>query len=226
LFLFVDCSRDKSFDPAELMRLMLTDALETGRVPSRFIIRVQVVHRTCFARQDELLGIAKQVIDSQFTDEKKKQKLRWSAVISKRSHNADMASKDMIPALARLVPREFSVDLAKPDVAVVVQVLNRMAGIGVMWDFDKLLKYNVRKIGEQKIKSRYNEGTSSIKTSQSTDKADNTAANAETADKSSEQEADKTVSDEPQTDKSSDQTADSSAVEQTTDASTTASATE
>lgn len=165
------------------MRRMLHDSLSSARMQTRFSIRIQVIHRTCFARMEELMTIAKPIIEAQF-DDSKSSDMTYSVVISKRSHNADMSSEAMIPAIARLVPRRFKVNLNAPDVAIVIQVQNRMAGIGIMYDFTKLMKYHIRKIGEQKINSRYIDKASDKTTEAEQSAEEATAADTTAADES------------------------------------------
>lgn len=67
-----------------------------------------------------------------------------------RAHTS-LTRDTLIPLIAACVPADegHHVDLAHPDVILVVEVLRNVCGIGALHDYERWAKYNVQTLAER-----------------------------------------------------------------------------
>lgn len=132
--------------PDELVAKLLNDVLDTGRTKSRFVLKMFPVLGTCRAVEDKIEKLVEELVSSRFAD----RPLGTFAIIYKVRCNS--LSRDVIlPTVGRAVYRACptsKVDLANPDYVISVDVLNRIACVSVMKDFNRLKKYNLQELAK------------------------------------------------------------------------------
>jgi tRNA(Ser,Leu) C12 N-acetylase TAN1 len=132
-------------DPVILAR-GLVDDVRRGRCNARYTVRVWPMVTTCFADADAIARMAEPVITAAFAALPPTR--TYAIFFERKGENRRVPRDQVMRALFRLVPRTFRVDLKAPQVAVLVTVVMRVAGVAVVDGFDQLAGLNLRALAD------------------------------------------------------------------------------
>ena len=119
---------------------------ETGASRSRYVQRLVPVRVLCRADTDSIRTAATAALAPAFADQPRTYRVEPRI----RSHTS--LSRDvLIPLVASCVPTNVAhrVDLAHPDVIIVVEVLRNVCGIGTVDEYERFGKWNVQTLVER-----------------------------------------------------------------------------
>ncbi|KAK4408297.1 THUMP domain-containing protein 1 [Sesamum angolense] len=140
--------RDGDPSPKDIVQHMMTSLASTKKHVSRFLLRVLPVEVTCYTSVDEIKKAIKPVIDKYFPVESEVP--RKFAVLYDARANTGIDRSKVIDAVAKSVPSLHKVDLANPDINIVVQIVKTVCLIGVVEKYKELAKYNIRQLTSPK----------------------------------------------------------------------------
>lgn len=160
-------SRDATIDVVILVQSMLHDIRLSQRLQTRYSIRIEVMHRTCFARMNELMNIAQTVIDQHFNIHQYSSPPAYAIIFNKRGQNETMERMTVIEKVAAIVGQRGTVDLTSPHIVIIIQVATRMSAVGIVNQWKELCKYNIRVLadevyGKSKDKDREKKSTEPV----------------------------------------------------------------
>jgi tRNA acetyltransferase TAN1 len=147
-------------DPAPFLRrfMELTIPSEDGS-PAKlkwpketFIERLLPVQKTCAATLATIAETIKPMIAQHLGDDV--EPTSWGIVAHHRN-NPDVARKSLIDTVAALVPSKHPVELSKPTVTIIIEVIKSACCISFSRDFNTLAKYNPSNYILQKSKSGF-----------------------------------------------------------------------
>jgi len=149
---------DDAINPVRLVRAVFEDLERTGQQKTRFCCRLIPLNCMCKASADEIIAIAKPLIQAHFgggaASGVKALKLakkggkgkggggKKFAVHIKRRSNTSVEKMPLIEALAGEVGMDHTVNLSAPDSVVVVEVLKGLAGVAVVDGFTRFKGFN------------------------------------------------------------------------------------
>ncbi|XP_051120721.1 uncharacterized protein LOC127244292 [Andrographis paniculata] len=131
-------------DPKAIVQHMMTSLASSKKHSSRFLLRVLPVEVTCYTSDDEIKRAIKPLIEKYFPVET--QTPRKFAVLYDARANTGIDRMKVIDAVAKSVPSIHKVDLAKPDLTIMVQIVKTVCLIGVVEKYKELSKYNLRQV--------------------------------------------------------------------------------
>ncbi|KAL0460933.1 UNVERIFIED_CONTAM: THUMP domain-containing protein 1 [Sesamum latifolium] len=140
--------RDGDPSPKDIVQHMMTSLASTKKHVSRFLLRVLPVEVTCYTSDEEIKRAIKPVIDKYFPVESEVP--RKFAVLYDARANTGIDRTKVIDAVAKSVPSLHKVDLANPDINIVVQIVKTVCLIGVVEKYKELAKYNIRQLTSPK----------------------------------------------------------------------------
>ena len=132
-------SSQPRWDPVEAVERIIRD-VRAGKsaVSSRFITRIIPLQATCFSNQSEICHVAKHLFQSH-------QDLVGSnppnatttstttfAIQAKKRNCSHLQRQDVISWVAAEAPKEWKVDLSKPDYTVVVEICKTLCGMSII----------------------------------------------------------------------------------------------
>lgn len=133
-------------DSYTLLKQVLQTMEETGASRSRYVQRLVPVRVLCRTDTDSIRTAAKAALAPAFSDQPRTYRVEPRI----RSHTS--LSRDvLIPLVASCVPTNAAhrVDLAHPDVIIVVEVLRNVCGIGTLDEYERFGKWNVQTLVER-----------------------------------------------------------------------------
>lgn len=125
-------------------------SLETSRSPvSRFLLRFFPIVDTCYAKSDEIVKAMQPLVEAVLPAGAEGDAIKKYAVVFECRSNGELKRDKMniIDGLAKMVPDCHTVDLDKPDVAIVVQVLKNTALLTIVPKYRAREKYNLQTLG-------------------------------------------------------------------------------
>ncbi|KAL0370327.1 UNVERIFIED_CONTAM: THUMP domain-containing protein 1 [Sesamum angustifolium] len=140
--------RDGDPSPKDIVQHMMTSLASTKKHVSRFLLRMLPVEVTCYTSDDEIKKAIKPVIDKYFPVESEVP--RKFAVLYDARANTGIDRTKVIDTVAKSVPSLHKVDLANPDINIVVQIAKTVCLIGVVEKYKELAKYNIRQLTSPK----------------------------------------------------------------------------
>ncbi|KAK6138289.1 hypothetical protein DH2020_027980 [Rehmannia glutinosa] len=136
--------KDGDPSPKDIVQHMMTSLASTKKHVSRFLLRVLPVEASCYTSEEEIKRAIKPLIDKHFPMEI--QVPRKFAVLYDARANTGADRRKVIDAVAKCVPSSHKVDLANPDINIVVQIVKTVCLIGVVEKYKELAKYNLRQL--------------------------------------------------------------------------------
>ncbi|KAH6834226.1 THUMP domain-containing protein [Perilla frutescens var. hirtella] len=138
--------RKREGDPStkDIVQHMMTSLAKTKKHVSRFLLRVLPVEVTCYTSEEEIRRAIKPVIEKYFPVENEKPR-KFSVLYDARA-NTGIDRAKVIDAVAKSVPCVHKVDLANPDISIMVQIAKTICLIGVVEKYKELAKYNLRQL--------------------------------------------------------------------------------
>lgn len=133
-------------DSFSLLKDVLRTMEATGASRSRYVQRLVPVRVLCRADTDSIRTAATAALAPAFADQPRTYRVEPRI----RSHTS--LSRDvLIPLVASCVPTNAAhrVDLAHPDVIIVVEVLRNVCGIGTVDEYERFGKWNVQTLVER-----------------------------------------------------------------------------
>ena len=153
MFVTMRADAAKKAPPSRLVHEMLVKIRDRDQdAPrSRHGIRLIPCDTVCFAGIDEIKKALAPLIAEHFpvpseTDANANDaaSTKTFAVTFASRANSSMRRADVIPAVAELVPPPHKVDLTRPDLTIMVEVMKGTCCLAVVKDYYGLLKYNAR----------------------------------------------------------------------------------
>jgi len=151
MFVTMRADAAKKAPPSRLVHEMLVKIRDRDQdAPrSRHGIRLIPCDTVCFAGIDEIKKALAPLIAEHFpvpseTDADAAASAKTFAVTFASRANSSMRRADVIPAVAELVPSPHKVDLTRPDLTIMVEVMKGTCCLAVVKDYYGLLKYNAR----------------------------------------------------------------------------------
>ncbi|KAJ3166871.1 THUMP domain-containing protein 1 [Geranomyces variabilis] len=129
-------------EPAEFVRLILTDLKKTKIKKTRYTQRLHPIQRTCRPYEDDIKAMARPLLAPHFEGKKG---IKW-AVEARVKRNSSIKREVVIDAIAGLVGTDHVVDLKNAEVTVIVEVLTNVCGMSVVRDYQALRKFNLEEI--------------------------------------------------------------------------------
>lgn len=161
-----------------LVERCLREAKKSGSPGARHCIRVVPVLDTCYAKVADVVKVAVGVAGETFP---RGEKGEFSYAIVYRSRmNTDAHRDEYIPAIAKGVedafPGVWRVDLTKPDVTLIVEVLKTSCCVGSFRHYFELAKLNLREaanpsVPNQKTSPKEGKETQGVASSSTANKA-------------------------------------------------------
>ncbi|KAL8480004.1 hypothetical protein ACS0TY_026804 [Phlomoides rotata] len=136
--------RDGDPGPKDIVHHMMTSLASTKKHVSRFLLRVLPVEVACYTSDEEIRRAIKPVIEKYFPEET--QNPHKFAVLYDARANTGIDRAKVIDTVAKSVPSLHKVDLANPDISIVVQIVKTICLIGVVEKYKELAKYNLRQL--------------------------------------------------------------------------------
>ncbi|PXF44887.1 THUMP domain-containing protein 1 [Gracilariopsis chorda] len=139
---------DKSVDLEHIVESALIEARESGSAGSRHCVRVIPVFGTCYARAEVAAATAVKVVKQRFPHISPGVDVSYAIVYRSRLNNSvkrDDFIKLIADAIYKYEPR-YKVNLTKPDVVLIVEVLKGSCCIGVFRKYYQLAKLNLREV--------------------------------------------------------------------------------
>lgn len=138
---------DAEIDRESLVESALRNARESGSAHSRHCIRVMPIHTTCYAKKEEAAKAAVNVVKHYFPKIGEKGGSVTYAIVFRARLNEGAHRNEYIDEIAKgieeLEPR-YKVNLTKPDVVLIIEVLKTSCCIGTFRHFYELAKMNLR----------------------------------------------------------------------------------
>ncbi|KAL1538936.1 THUMP domain-containing protein 1 isoform X2 [Salvia divinorum] len=138
--------RKREGDPStkDIVHRMMTSLAVTKKHVSRFLLRLLPVEVSCYPSDEEIRRAIKPVIEKYFPIET--EKLRKFSVLYDARANTGINRAKVIDAVAKCVPSIHKVDLANPDISIMVQIVKTVCLIGVVEKYKEFAKYNLRQL--------------------------------------------------------------------------------
>lgn len=137
---------NESIDIESVVKQALLEARQSGNPGSRHCIRLIPVFSTCYAKPQNAADAALKVVKARFPAVEKDKPVSFAIVFRARlntSAKRDDFIKVIADAIHNLEPR-YTVNLSKPDVVLIVEILKTSCCIGAFKGFYQLSKLNLR----------------------------------------------------------------------------------
>ncbi len=140
----------KPIDPEQFIHRILNDLYESKVKRTKFALKFSPVQFSCNATLDELLKLAKKVLQRHFHNEKDQKPVKFAINVNKRNFNT-IEKAEIIKKIAESVGRDHGhkVDLKKYQKLVMVECFKNNIGLSVVDDYDKFSRYNVDQMFEK-----------------------------------------------------------------------------
>jgi len=116
---------DESLCPFDIVTKYF-EAIDNGKEVGKYVIRMMPLN-TCFASTDQIQKLAKRRIDAYpFKEEQK-----TFGIVLRRKNNNKVKRDEVIKIVADLMPKRFTVNLSEPDVVIILNVNQRLAGCSI-----------------------------------------------------------------------------------------------
>lgn len=129
--------------PDQLVDEIVKDLQESQAQKCRFILRLLPILGTCKAYEKNIEDLAKDLISHSLSDTKGPS----SYSVLFKTRNTNQISRDdvfrIVGGVMREVPGPWKVDLEKPDVSIVVEIIRNVCCIGLVKDYFSRKKYNL-----------------------------------------------------------------------------------
>ncbi|CAO3702336.1 unnamed protein product [Rhizopus stolonifer] len=135
-------------EPTELIHHMLTDLNEKQLKKTRYISRYLPIEKTCHSNIPDIENTAKDLFPKYFEEKDSEGNLmvKKFAIVCRVRNCNKLKSKDVINAIAAVVPEGHKVDLENPEYTILVEVCQTVCMMSVVTDFNKLKKYNIESL--------------------------------------------------------------------------------
>ncbi|OBZ72354.1 Uncharacterized protein C25H2.10c [Grifola frondosa] len=143
---FISCK--PPVDPAQLIVKHVHNVMDTGVTQTRYTQRLTPVSGTCAANLPEIQSLCTRILSPVLAAEPKK-KFSYKIELRMRNHST-LARNKIIDEIAKCVPEGHKVDLANPELFILVEVFKNTCGISVVKDYYRLQKFNVMEIANAK----------------------------------------------------------------------------
>lgn len=141
------CVNNRNIDKEKLVEDALREAKASGSPNSRHCMRIMPIHSTCYAKVEDAAKTAVDVVRAHFPSPEGREVSVTYAVSFRHRLNTGVHRDDYIPAIAKAIeefePR-YKVDLTKPDVTLIVEVVKTTCCVGTFRYFFDLAKMNLR----------------------------------------------------------------------------------
>lgn len=135
---------DKRVNLEDVVKSILMKARDSGGPGCRFVQKIQPIHTTCYASPEEAAAASVAVV----TDHFPKVNPTKYAIVFKARANTGAHRLDYINVIAEAILQKFgkmyTVDLTKPDVVLLVEVIKTSCCVGAFQPYFQLGKLNVR----------------------------------------------------------------------------------
>ncbi|GAB5585445.1 hypothetical protein Unana1_00345 [Umbelopsis nana] len=135
-------------EPVSFVHHILKDIQATKRQCTRFTSRLLPVEKTCNSNIPEITRLATELLKPHFhtpAEDGKIQPKKFSIVC--RIRNCEKIDRqELTKAIAEIVGQEHPVDLANPELVVIVEVIQTICMMSVVRDFYDLKKYNIQSL--------------------------------------------------------------------------------
>ncbi|WFD33110.1 hypothetical protein MSPP1_004167 [Malassezia sp. CBS 17886] len=145
-------------DATRLVQCVMEHVERTGETRSRFVQRLTPVDRLCHADVASIRTAVSAAVEP-FFPAGRARTVRMPPLcahpqyrVEPRIRSHSTLSRDaLIPLVAACVPTtaEHRVDLSKPDVVIVVEILKNVCGVGAVEHFDRFAKMNVQTLADR-----------------------------------------------------------------------------
>lgn len=143
----------KPIDPEEFIHRIFVDLSNCDIKKTRYALKMTPVQQSCSATKEELMKLAKSVMERHFHQGQDIQKrgLKYAININKRSFTA-MEKMDMINSIAECMTHDYdhAVDLKEFDKLIMVECFKSNIGMSVLDDYGKFYKYNIDQLFAKK----------------------------------------------------------------------------
>jgi len=147
---------DPRVDPVHLVKAMLTDIKDShSNLRTRFSARLQPVATTCFSSQEELVQVAKPLIDKAFAEFSKDKS--YAIEFKRHGQNKQMDRMQCINAVAKLVPEGFKVNLNAPDIVICIDIIRRFTTLSIVTQYQELKKFSIRGMADIHVDAHGNQ---------------------------------------------------------------------
>ncbi|KAJ7096520.1 hypothetical protein B0H15DRAFT_920948 [Mycena belliarum] len=143
---FISCK--PPVDPVQLVMTHIHNVYATGVTHTRHSLRFSPVSAACVTNLPEIQALCRTVFEPCFGGSVG-QKFRYKIESRIRNHTT-IARADLIEAIAKCVPEGHTVDLADPELTILVEVFKSVCGVSVVRDYLKYNKFNAVEIANAK----------------------------------------------------------------------------
>ena len=133
---------DSSIKPVSFLHSLMLELQTSGIKKTRYSTRILPMQSTCFANVSEVNAMAKEVLDKHLNN----QEPSTYAIAQKIKHNTKFERSALIDSIAALVDSKHKVDLTNAQYYIIIEIINHVAGISVVTDYQKLKTYNIEQI--------------------------------------------------------------------------------
>ncbi|KAH8117961.1 hypothetical protein DFH11DRAFT_868589 [Phellopilus nigrolimitatus] len=144
---FISCKPPT--DPVALVGLHMEKVEKTGITHTRSTQRLIPVSGSCDANLAEITALCKRLVTPAFESEDARVH-RYKIELRIRNHNT-VSREEVIKTIAQCVPAEHKVDLAAPELFVLVEIFKSTCGISVVRDYYRYKKFNVVEVSHAKL---------------------------------------------------------------------------
>lgn len=155
-------------DTEKVVKCALQDARASGSPNSRHCIRIMPIHTTCYAKPEDAAKEAIEVVKKRFPsiggqDSPVTYAISFKARLNTNAHR-DAFITEIAKAIDEYEPR-YKVNLTKPDVTLIVEILKTSCCIGTFRHFYQLAKMNLREAASpSKPKDEKEKATTALET--------------------------------------------------------------
>ncbi|KAI7867687.1 hypothetical protein BDF14DRAFT_1800760 [Spinellus fusiger] len=135
-------------EPVSFVHHILTDMNATQSQKTRHVSRLLPVEKTCKANLPEMEALAQEVVFPKFNTPDKDGKIipRTFAIVARVRNCSKINRMEVITKIAAIAGPEHSVDLTRPELTVIVEIIQNICLMSVVEDFFKLKKYNIESL--------------------------------------------------------------------------------
>jgi tRNA(Ser,Leu) C12 N-acetylase TAN1 len=136
--------------PSEVAADVVAHVKATKALPARFLLKVLPVEASSFVGVDEISKLAQSYLPERFAAlaaANGTESVTFAVEVERRAC-AGADARAVIDAVAKAVPAPHKVNLGKPDVTVIAQLVRNVCALSVAPRYKALCKYNVRVASE------------------------------------------------------------------------------
>jgi tRNA acetyltransferase TAN1 len=113
---------------------------------TRYTSRIIPISSTCFGNMQDITKLASKLFKNTFEDIEP----CTFCIIPKCRHNSKITRELLIQKIAPLVGGNHTVDLNNAEYTIIIQVLNHVAGISIVQNYQKLKRFNIEELLKEK----------------------------------------------------------------------------